>query len=178
MTRSRLLWWILYAAAFGLTEAALVAYVRRYLGWEPGYDYREIFTMRGLRLDSAAFSRLFREHGILNLEMAREVGTILLLVGAAMAAGRTWRERCGLFLLTFAVWDLAYYAFLYLLIGFPRSLLATDVYFMIPIAWYGPVWFPVCVVMPALVALSLRLLGLALPPVERVRPWSRKIVSR
>ena len=64
-----------------------------------------------------------------------------------------------LFLLTFAVWDLAYYLFLYLLIGFPRSLAATDVYFMIPIAWYGPVWFPICVVMPALIAVALRLLG-------------------
>jgi hypothetical protein len=158
VARSRLLWWILYAAAFGLTEAALVAYVRRYLGWEPGYDYREIFAMRGIALDSTAFSRLFRERGILELEMAREAGTILMLIGTAMAAGRTWRERWGLFLFTFAVWDLSYYLFLYLLIGFPRNLLATDVYFMIPIAWYGPVWFPVCVVMPALIAAALRLL--------------------
>jgi len=159
MPRSRLFWWVFYAVAFGLTEAALVAYVRRYLGWEPGYDYRAIFAARGMALDSAAFSRLFRERDILGLEMAREAGTILLLVGAAMAAGRTWRERWGLFLLTFAVWDLAYYLFLYLLIGFPRSLVATDVYFMIPIAWYGPVWFPVCVIMPALIAVALRLLG-------------------
>ena len=37
MTRTRLFWWMVYATAFGLTEAALVAYVRRFLGWEPGH---------------------------------------------------------------------------------------------------------------------------------------------
>ena len=148
-------WWGVYATAFGLTEAALVAYVRRLLGWEPGADYAELFRTHGLVLDSAAFTRLFREQELLGLEIAREAGTILLLVGAAMAAGRDWRERWGLFWITFAVWDLAYYLFLYVLIGFPRSLTATDVYFLIPITWYGPVWFPVCLVMPALLLYGL-----------------------
>lgn len=152
-------WWMVFGTAFGLTEAALVVYVRKLLGWEPGLDYAELFAARGMALDSAAFTRLFREQGLLGLEVAREAGTILLLVGAAMAAGQTWRQRWGLFLLTFAAWDLTYYLFLYLFIGFPRSLAATDVYFLIPITWYGPAWFPVCVVMPALLITGLRLLA-------------------
>jgi hypothetical protein len=158
MSKVKLFWWCVYATAFGVTEAALVVYVRKLLGWEPGADYRELFAARGMTLDSGAFTRYFREQGLLEVEWAREAGTIVLLVGAAMAAGNTVRERLGLFLLTFAVWDLTYYLFLVLFIGFPRSLLATDVYFLIPITWYGPVWFPVCVVMPALVAVALRLL--------------------
>jgi hypothetical protein len=158
MARRQIFWWLVFATAFGLTEAALVVYVRRLLGWEPGFDYAELFAARGWTLDSAAFTRLFREQGLLAVEWAREAGTILLLVGAAMAAGRTGRERLGLFLFTFAVWDLTYYLFLYLLIGFPRSLAATDVYFLIPITWYGPVWFPVCLVMPALTLVGLYLL--------------------
>lgn len=168
---ARIFWWVVYATAFGVTEAALVVYVRKLLGWEPGADYAELFRARGLALDSAAFTHLFREQGLLGLEVAREAGTILLLIGAAMAAGRTWRERWGLFWLTFAVWDLTYYLFLFLFIGFPQSLLATDVYFLIPITWYGPVWFPVCVVMPALTLWGLYLVRVP----TRIRSASRKV---
>jgi hypothetical protein len=164
MSRSHIFWWMVYATAFGLTEAALVVYVRKLLGWESGADYAELFAARGLSLDSAAFTRYFREQGLLAVEWAREAGTMLLLLGAAMAAGRTGRERTGLFLFTFAIWDLTYYLFLYLFIGFPRSLTATDIYFLIPISWYGPVWFPVCVVMPALTLIGLYLMRAPVPP--------------
>ena len=153
----RIFWWTVYAAAFGLTEAVLVVYVRRMLGMAPGLDYAQIWAGRGLTLTSDAFSTEFHREGLLKLETLREAGTIFLLVGAAMAAGRSWRERWGIFLYTFAVWDLSYYLYLALLIGFPRSLLATDVYFLIPITWYGPVWFPVLVVMPAIAAVGIRL---------------------
>lgn len=159
MSKVKLFWWCVYATAFGLTEAALVVYVRKLLGWEPGLDYRELFAAHGMSLDSGAFTRYFRSQGLLEVEWAREAGTIFLLVGAAMAAGRTLREQFGLFLLTFAVWDLTYYLFLLIFIGFPRSLFATDVYFLIPITWYGPVWFPVCVVMPTLVIWGLWLIN-------------------
>lgn len=158
MDKVRLFWWCVYATAFGLTEAALVVYVRKLLGWEPGFDYQELFAARGMTLDSGAFTRYFQQQGLLNVEWAREAGTIFLLIGAAMAAGKTIRERTGLFLLTFAVWDLTYYLFLYLFIGFPRTLFATDVYFLIPITWYGPSWFPICVVMPFLIIVALRML--------------------
>ncbi|MDX1932384.1 MAG: hypothetical protein SFU56_07250 [Capsulimonadales bacterium] len=154
----RIIWWIVFATAFGMTEAALVVNVRHLLGWEDGLDYAQLFAARGMSLDSGAFTRLFRERQLLPLEIAREAATILLLVGAAMAAGTSWRERWGIFWLTFAVWDLTYYLFLKVFIDFPRSLNAIDVYFLIPITWYGPVWFPVCVVMPALTLLGLRLL--------------------
>ena len=152
-------WWTVYAAAFGVTEAALVVYVRRLLHMPVGDDYAQIWAARGLGLSSSSFLEAFRASGLLTLETAREAGTILLLVGAAMAAGRTWRERWAVFLYTFAVWDLTYYLYLLLFIGFPRSLFATDVYFLIPIAWYGPVWFPVLVVMPSLIVLSFWLVG-------------------
>lgn len=162
----RLFWWTVYAGAFGLTEAVLVVYVRRMLGMPPGLDYAQIWAARGLSLTSNTFATEFRDHGLLGLETAREAGTIFLLVGAAMAAARTWRERWGIFLYTFAVWDLSYYLYLALLIGFPRSLLATDVYFLIPITWYGPVWFPVLIVMPALAVWGTRLFTFQEKPVQ------------
>lgn len=156
--RWRLCWWAVYAAAFGVTEAAVVVYVRQLLGYPPGLDYAQIWAARGEALSYTAMSREMYNRGLYPVEIAREAGTILLLVGAAMAAGRTWRERWGIFWYTFALWDLTYYLYLVWFIGFPRSLDAVDVYFLIPITWYGPVWFPVCVVMPALMLLGVWLL--------------------
>ncbi|HXG23972.1 MAG TPA: hypothetical protein VNJ09_05400, partial [Chthonomonadales bacterium] len=71
--------------------------------------------------------------------------------------GRNRWERWGLFGFTFAIWDLTYYLYLALWTGFPKSLLETDIYFLVPIAWYGPVWFPVLVVMPVILIASIRL---------------------
>jgi len=154
--KERLFWWIVFGTAFGLTEAALVVYVRHLLGWTPGLDYAQLLAQQGETLGWRTFTEIFAREQLLGLEVAREAGTLLLLVGAAMAAGRTGRERAGIFLFTFAVWDLTYYLFLYVFIGFPQSLTATDVYFLIPITWYGPVWFPVCIVMPVLLIWGMR----------------------
>lgn len=156
----RLVWWTLFAAAFGYIEASVVVYLRKLLGMPVGMDYPAIMAARGQTLNTASFSRLMREQNVLSLELGREIATLTLLFSAAWAAGRTMRERWGLFGYTFAVWDLTYYLYLAVWIGFPRSLGATDVYFLVPIPWYGPVWFPVLVAMPALLLASLTLLGL------------------
>ncbi|HLK57932.1 MAG TPA: hypothetical protein VKU00_15300 [Chthonomonadaceae bacterium] len=155
---TRLLWWTAFATAFGYVEAAVVMYLRRMSGMLPGLDYPAIWALRGLPFDSAHILELLRREGVLAAELGREVATLLLLFGAAWGAGRTLREKWGIFALTFAVWDLTYYVWLALLTGFPRSLAATDIYYLIPVAWYGPVWFPVCCFMPATIFLALRLL--------------------
>lgn len=153
--RWRLFWWAVFAAAFGVTEAAVVVYVRQLLGYPVGVDYAEIWEARKQTLSVFAMGNELRARGLFGVELAREAGTIVLLFGAAMAAGKSARERFGVFCYTFALWDLTYYAYLLAFIGFPRSLAATDIYFLIPITWYGPVWFPVCVVMPALLWLGV-----------------------
>jgi len=155
---SRLLWWALYAAAFGYVEALVVVYIRRLGAMPPGLDYPAIWAARGLPWGGASVISEMRRLGVYQTEYTREIATLLLLLGPACAAGRTGRERLGLYLFTFAVWDETFYLWLRLWTGFPRSLGSTDIYFLVPIAWYGPVWFPVLVVMPALTALSLWLL--------------------
>jgi hypothetical protein len=155
----RIFWWTVFGAAFGCIEAAVVVYLRRLTGMAPGLDYRSIFTTWGAPFDSAGITGTIRRHGIFSLELTREVATLLLLASAAWASGRNRREKWGLFGYTFAVWDLTYYLYLALWIGFPHSLTATDIYFLVPIAWYGPVWFPVLIVMPALLVFSVRLLS-------------------
>jgi hypothetical protein len=155
---ARLFWWTVYAAAFGYVEAAVVVYLRRATGMSPGLDYPAIFQARHATFDSVGIFAEMQRQGILKLELCREAATMLLLFGAAWAAGRTNRERLGIFGYTFAVWDLTYYLYLALWIGFPHSLRDIDIYFLIPIGWYGPVWFPVLVFMPLTIALSLRAL--------------------
>jgi hypothetical protein len=80
------------------------------------------------------------------------------LLGAAWAAGQTRRQRWGIFGYTFAVWDLTYYLYLMFWIGFPRRLQDIDIYFLLPIAWYGPVWFPALVCMPLILIASIWLM--------------------
>ncbi len=158
-TWKTLLWWALYAAAFGYVEALVVVYIRRLGGMPPGQDYPHIWASRGLAWKGAAIIDEMRRLGVYGTEYGREIATLLLLLGPAMAAGRSGRERLGLYLFTFAVWDETFYFWLKLWTGFPQSLTSTDIYFLVPIAWYGPVWFPVLVVMPALIAISFRLLS-------------------
>lgn len=155
---TRLLWWTLFAAAFGYVEALVVVYIRRLTQMPHGLDYREVWAARHLAWNGQTILDEMSRQGVSQTEWTREIATLLLLLGPACAAGRTGRERLGLFFYTFAVWDETYYLWLRLWTGFPRSLASADVYFLVPIAWYGPVWFPVLVVMPALIALSLRLL--------------------
>jgi hypothetical protein len=129
------------------------------MGMAAGADYREFWTAQGLPFSSASIFAEMGRLGILHPEITREIATLILLLGAACAAGRTGRERLGLFLYTFAVWDLTYYLWLKLWTGFPRSFSATDIYYLVPVAWYGPVWFPILVCMPAGILIALWLLG-------------------
>jgi hypothetical protein len=46
---------------------------------------------------------------------------------------------------SFGVWDLFYYVWLWLLLGWPPSLFTWDVLFLIPVPWIGPVLAPVVV---------------------------------
>jgi len=156
---ARLCWWTVYAAAFGYVEAMVVVYLRRLENMPPGLDYAQIWAARSLTLSSASIESEMRRLGIWTTELTREAATIVLLVSAACAAHKTLRARIAVFGYTFAVWDITYYVWLRLWTGFPRSLASTDIYFLVPIGWYGPVWFPVLIVMPALIAVSLWMLA-------------------
>ncbi len=56
-------------------------------------------------------------------------------------------------MVTFGVWDIFYYAWLWVILGWPPSLPTLDILFLIPIAWVGPVWAP-CLVSVGLIGAS------------------------
>jgi hypothetical protein len=79
------------------------------------------------------------------VEMVRELATIVMLLTVGILAGNTWRRRLGYFALSFGIWDIAYYVFLWLMCGWPRSLFDWDILFLLPLPWWGPVVAPVSI---------------------------------
>lgn len=129
---------VAFAVAMGWLEAVVVVYIRAILGIAPGQGHPQL----------AAALALFRDHPwLLPTEQGREAATLVMLLAAAWLAADYWRGRIGAFLLTFGVWDLAYYVGLFALVRWPPSLGTMDLLFLIPPHrwWYQPVWVPVSI---------------------------------
>jgi hypothetical protein len=133
----RILFWVaLFGVAMGYFESAVVIYIR------------EIYYPEGF-----SFPLKMLDHHILVTEVFREASTLVMLLALGIIAGRTVTERFGLFIYAFGWWDIFYYVFLKLLIGWPESLLTWDILFMLPTTWVGPV------IAPMLNALIMIILG-------------------
>jgi len=135
-----------FGMAFGMVESTVVVYLRAASGLLPGY--KESLS------DAARLSaNVYRQDQLmvqvpatlLTVEVVREAATMIMLLAVAFLAAKTLRERCAVFLWTFAAWDISYYAGLWCTIRWPASLGTPDVLFLIPVPWLSPVWFPVTV---------------------------------
>jgi hypothetical protein len=133
----------LLGIALGYLEAVVVVYLRRIL---PPFPW-EIASI-------AEFSNLLSSHGVLFLEQTREVSTIVILLAIALLIGRKRLEKLAIFLWVFAIWDIFYYIWLKVLIGWPPSLATIDCLFLIPGPWFAPVFVPLLV--------SLVMMGVAI----------------
>ncbi len=134
---------VLFAAAMAFVEAAVVVYLRRILG------EIEIFPMKDF------------PPPLLSMEIAREAATVAMLIAVAFLSVRGGLRRMGAFLLTFAAWDIFYYAWLRIAIGWPAGIGEWDILFLIPVPWVGPVWsvLLICLGMIAFSILYLRAPG-------------------
>lgn len=121
----------LFGIAFGFVESAVVTYLQAAIALTPGAG------------DRAALQQL--PPHLLGIEIPREAATIVMLVAVSLLAAGRPRERWAVFLYVFAFWDLAYYAGLRALTGWPSSPFDLDVLFLIPVPWVAQVWFPVLV---------------------------------
>ena len=84
--------------------------------------------------------------GILGqVELVRELATMIMLLTVGVLAGKTWRARWGYAFVAFGVWDIFYYVFLKVMCGWPHSLLDWDILFLLPLPWWGPVLAPVLI---------------------------------
>jgi hypothetical protein len=82
---------------------------------------------------------------LVGAEVVREAATLLMLSGVALATAGSRKLWLPAFALAFGTWDLFYYVFLKVLVGWPASLLTWDVLFLIPVPWAAPVLAPVIV---------------------------------
>lgn len=138
---------VIFGAAFGFVEAAVVVYLRAL--YEPIHArlHRDrapgdLFPL--IRLDQLeAAGPEARRH--LEIELMREFATLVLLAAIALAAARNGRQWFAAFLLAFGVWDIFFYAFLKILIDWPESLMTWDLLFLLPVPWTGPVIAPMAV---------------------------------
>jgi hypothetical protein len=138
---------LLFGAAFGYLEAAVVSYLRLLheparQQFYPGRSPAELFpllTLDQLRAQGAETQRL------LVTEIGREAATLLMLAAIALAVARNAGEWAAAFVIAFGAWDIAFYVFLKVLLDWPASLFTWDILFLIPVPWAGPVLAPVLV---------------------------------
>ena len=144
------LWAACYAVAMAAVESAVVVY------------------LRALHSGDAPLSVLQYElpTRLILIEVGREIATVVMILAVAVLAARARREVFLYFALMFGIWDIFYYVWLWVFIGWPPSLLTWDILFLIPVPWVGPVLAPVIVSL-CLIAGSVWLLArpeLRLPP--------------
>lgn len=120
------IWVTVFAVSMGYLEGSVVVYLREIY-------YPEGFT----------FPLKIMNMHIALTEILREFATLVMLGAVGLLAGRSKLEKFGLFILAFGIWDIFYYIFLQLLLGWPESLFTWDILFLLPTTWVGPVLAPV-----------------------------------
>lgn len=133
-------WLTAYAIAMAQVEAALVIYLRRL------YYADDPLTL---------FPLTMMPNPDLATEVARELATIVMIAGVAFLHAKRGTRVFAAFLYVFGLWDIAYYGWLKLMLGWPTSWLEWDVLFLIPWPWLGP-WIAAALVAAAFVVAGAR----------------------
>jgi len=141
-----IIWLTIFSIAMGFMESAVVIYLREMY-------YPDGFQFPLVPLDA----------NIGQVELFREVATIIMLLGVGILSAKTTALRLAHFIFCFAVWDIFYYMFLYVFLGWPQSLLTWDILFLIPMPWVGPV------ITPLIVSLTMILLALSIVHFQQLR---------
>lgn len=81
------------------------------------------------------------------IELVRELATVVMILSVVLLTARGFTRVFAAFVYVFGLWDLFYYFWLKVMIGWPVSWFEWDVLYLIPWPWLGP-W-----ISPALIAL-------------------------
>jgi len=153
----------MFAVAMGYLESAVVVYLR------------EIYYPEGFNFPLKAMTQI-----IAMTELFREAATLIMILAVSILAAERWLHRFAWFLVVFSVWDITYYVFLKVLLGWPESLFTTDILFLLPSIWTGPVIAPLInsltMILVAVVILKSRKGSLPLTRLSGVI-WSLLIIG-
>lgn len=120
---------VIFAAAMAWVESAVVVYLRtmidRIIPYQP--DPLPLFT------------------GLGQIEIVRELATLIMLATVGWLAGETRRAKFAYATIAFGTWDIFYYIYLVPMSGWPRSLFDWDILFLLPLPWWGPVLAPISI---------------------------------
>lgn len=126
----QLLWITLFGISMAFFESSIVVYLRE-LYYPEGFFFPLSFEIMDSRIAVT--------------ELLRELFSLVMIISVALIATGNFMQRFSNFLYIFAVWDIFYYIFLKLLLGWPASLMTWDILFLIPVPWTGPVITPVLI---------------------------------
>lgn len=121
-----LIWVSIFAITMGIFEGSVVVYLR-------ALYYPEGFSFPLVPMDNH----------IIITELIRELASLFMLLSVGIIAGKNFSQRFAWFIYSFAVWDIIYYVFLWIILSWPESFLTWDILFLLPITWTGPVIAPV-----------------------------------
>ena len=123
-----LIWITVFAISMGIFEGAVVVYLRE-IYYPAGFD----FPLTPI------------DNHIAITELFRELASLFMLLSVGILAGKNLSQRFAWFIYSFAVWDIVYYILLWLILGWPESLMTWDILFLLPVTWTGPVITPVII---------------------------------
>ena len=126
--RRRVIWLTLFAITMAYLESAVVVYLRQ-IYYPTGFTFPIVIIM----------------DWVAAVEIGREVTTVIMLLAVGALTGADRWERFLFFCMAFGIWDIFYYAWLWVFLRWPPSLLTWDVLFLIPVPWIGPVLAPLLV---------------------------------
>jgi len=101
MNKKKLVYLTLYALAMAYLEAAVVVYLR------------QLWGIADLLTSNAIYDPF-----ISIVELGRELATLIMLFAVGLAAGKKLQSQVGFAIYIFGIWDICYYAWLKILIGF------------------------------------------------------------
>jgi hypothetical protein len=143
MVQAKKLYWVgLFAIAMAYVESTTVVYIRR------------IYGISDLLLDTPPFDPVLAP-----IEIGRELATLVMLLAVGWAVGKSLQTRLSYSFIIFGVWDIFYYIWLRLFIGWPNSIFSPDILFLIPLPWWGPVIAPVLIACLMVVGGILAVIG-------------------
>jgi len=141
----RWIWAVIFSVAFAWVESAVVVYLRK-IYFDGVFKFPLVIVWEeGKHIIDP----------LIRIEFGREIATIIMLVAVGYVTGKSKLQRFCFFMIAFGIWDIFYYIGLYVMVGWPGSLLTWDLLFFVPLPWVGPVITPVLIAVAMVGAGSL-----------------------
>jgi hypothetical protein len=138
----RSIWVAIFAVAFAWVESAVVVYLRKiYFDGVFSFPLVVVWEEGKHVIDP-----------LIKIEFGREIATLIMLLAVGWVGGRNKFQRFCFFMIAFGIWDIFYYIWLYVMVGWPESLMTWDLLFYVPLPWVGPVITPVLIAAAMVVA--------------------------